>query len=62
MSQDPATAAGSTRPAGEGVDDDELSKEVAGQTSSDLAVEAAFERQPPDEDAVESAKANASDF
>ena len=41
----PATDAGTTRPAGEGIDDAEMSKEVAQQTSSDLAVEDAFERE-----------------
>lgn len=41
----PATDAGTTRPAGEGIDDAEMSKEVAQQTSSDLAVEEAFERE-----------------
>lgn len=41
----PATDAGTTAPAGEGVDDRELSKEVAEQTSSDLAVEGAFEQE-----------------
>ncbi|HWH28185.1 MAG TPA: hypothetical protein VNU26_04350 [Mycobacteriales bacterium] len=41
----PATSAGTTRPAGEGVGDDELSKQVAEQTSSDLEAEGAFERE-----------------
>lgn len=41
----PATAAGHTAPAGEGVDDAELSKQVAEQTAGDLAVEGAFTRE-----------------
>jgi protease I len=45
MSEQPATSAGTTRPAGEGVGDDELSEQVAEQTSSDLEVEEAFERE-----------------
>jgi hypothetical protein len=36
---------GETRPAGEGVSDDEMVKEVADQTSSDLAAEDVFERE-----------------
>ena len=45
MSEQPATSAGTTRPAGEGVDDQEFSSEVGEQTSSDLKVEGAFERE-----------------
>jgi len=45
MSEQPATSAGTTKPAGEGVGDDELAEQVAGQTSSDLEVEEAFERE-----------------
>jgi hypothetical protein len=41
----PATSAGTTKPAGEGVDDAELSKQVAEQTSNDLAVEEVFEQE-----------------
>ncbi len=41
----PATDAGHTAPAGEGVEDAELSKQVAEQTSGDLAVESAFTRE-----------------
>ena len=41
----PATDAGSTRPAGEGVGDEELAEQVADSTSSDLEVEGAFERE-----------------
>jgi len=41
----PATDAGTTRPAGEGVSDDQLQEQVAEQTSSDLEVEGAFERE-----------------
>jgi hypothetical protein len=45
MSETPATSAGTTRPAGEGVDDKELSEQVAEQTDSNLEAEAAFERE-----------------
>jgi protease I len=41
----PATDAGTTKPAGEGIDDAELSKQVAEQTSNDLAVEEVFENE-----------------
>lgn len=41
----PATGAGHTAPAGGGVDDAELSKQVAKQTAGDLAVEGAFTRE-----------------
>lgn len=41
----PATSAGTTKPAGEGVDDQEFSDEVADSTSKDLKVEGAFERE-----------------
>ena len=34
-----------TKPAGEGISDEEMVREVAGQTSSDLAVEDVFERE-----------------
>lgn len=43
--QTPATHAGTTRPAGEGVGDEELAEQVAESTSSDLEVEGAFERE-----------------
>ncbi len=45
MSEQPATEAGTTRPAGEGVDDAELSEQVSEQTDSNLEVEEAFERE-----------------
>lgn len=45
MSETPATNAGTTRPAGEGVDDAELGEQVAEQTDSNLEAEAAFERE-----------------
>lgn len=35
---------GSTQPAGEGVSDEQLVEQVAGQTSSDLKAEDVFER------------------
>ena len=41
----PATDAGTTRPAGDGLADDQLTEEVAEQTSNDLDVEGAFERE-----------------
>lgn len=45
MSEQPATSAGTTRPAGEGVDDQEFSSEVGDQTSSDLKTEQVFENE-----------------
>ena len=45
MSEQPATSAGTTRPAGDGVDDQELEAQVAEQTDSNLEVEGAFERE-----------------
>lgn len=36
---------GDTKPAGEGISDEEMVKEVAGQTSSDLKAEDVFERE-----------------
>ena len=36
---------GETKPAGEGVSDEEMVREVADQTSSDLAAEDVFERE-----------------
>lgn len=45
MSEQPATSAGTTRPAGEGVGDEELAEQVAEQTDSNLEVEGAFERE-----------------
>jgi protease I len=45
MSEQPATDAGTTSPAGAGVDDQQMSSQVADQTSSDLETEGAFERE-----------------
>ena len=45
MSEQPATDAGTTRPAGEGVDDETLAEQVGEQTDSNLEVEGAFERE-----------------
>ena len=45
MSEQPATSAGTTSSAGEGVDDQELTQQVADQTDSNLEVEATFERE-----------------
>lgn len=41
----PATDAGTTRAAGDGVDDAELAQQIAGQTDPNLAAEEAFERE-----------------
>jgi hypothetical protein len=45
MSEQPATDAGTTRPAGDGVSDSELTEQVGEQTSSDLEAEDVFERE-----------------
>jgi hypothetical protein len=45
MSEQPATDAGNTRPAGDGVSDDRLAEQVGEQTSSDLQAEDVFERE-----------------
>ena len=45
QSTTPATDAGSTKPAGEGVSDNELADQVGEQTDSDLKVEGTFERE-----------------
>ena len=45
MSEQPATDAGTTAPAGEGVSDEELLEQVTEQTSADLKVEGAFQRE-----------------
>ena len=45
MSEQPATDAGTTKPAGEGVDDQELASQVAEQTDSNLETEGVFERE-----------------
>ncbi len=63
MSEQPATDAGTTRPAGEGVDDKELTEQVADATSSDLEVEGAFERESGGAASdTEAAKADADDL
>ena len=41
----PATDAGTTKPAGEGVDDADLIEQVAEQTSGDLAVQELFQQE-----------------
>lgn len=43
--QTPATDAGTTKPAGEGVSDEEMTETVAEQTSPDLDAEDVFERE-----------------
>ena len=59
----PATDAGTTRPAGEGVDDQEMTEQVADSTSSDLEVEGAFERESDGAASdTEAAKADADDL
>ena len=45
MSEQPATDAGTTRPAGEGLGTEELAEQVGEQTSSDLQAEDVFERE-----------------
>lgn len=45
MSEQPATSAGTTQAAGEGLDDQQLEEQVADQTDSNLEVEGAFERE-----------------
>lgn len=45
MTEQPATDAGTTRPAAEGVDDETLAEQVGGQTDSNLEIEGAFERE-----------------
>ncbi len=45
MSEQPATDAGTTRPAGDGVGDSELAEQVGDQTASDLQAEDVFERE-----------------
>ncbi len=62
MSEQPATDAGTTTQAGEGVDDREFAAEVSAQTSSDLKVEEAFEREGEGATSdVEAAKEDADD-
>jgi hypothetical protein len=52
-----------TRPAGEGVSDDEMSKQVADQTSSDLKADDVFEREADGAASdVEAAKADPEDL
>lgn len=45
MSEQPATNAGTTSAAGEGVDDSKMAEQVADQTDSNLEVEETFERE-----------------
>ena len=55
--------AGDTRPAGAGVDDEEMVREVAEQTSSDLKAEDVFEREEDGTAApTEAAKADPDDI
>lgn len=45
MSEQPATEAGTTRPAGEGISTDDMADQVGDQTSSDLEAEDVFSRE-----------------
>ncbi len=45
MSEQAATSAGTTSPAGEGLSDEEVAAQVADQTDSNLEVEETFERE-----------------
>ncbi len=45
MSEQPATSAGATSSAGEGLSDEELAAQVAEQTDSNLEVQETFERE-----------------
>lgn len=45
MSEQPATDAGTTKAAGDGISDTELAEQVGEQTSSDLQAEDVFERE-----------------
>jgi protease I len=45
MSEQPATDAGTTRPAGAGLSNDDMADQVGDQTSSDLEVEDVFSRE-----------------
>ena len=63
MSEQPATSAGTTRAAGDGVDDEQLTEQVADQTDSNLEVEGAFERESDGATTdTEAAKASADDL
>ena len=63
MSEQPATSAGTTKPAGEGLGDEQLEQQVADQTDSDLEVEGAFEREADGAATdVEAAKATGDDL
>ena len=54
---------GQTRPAGEGVSDEEMAREVADQTSSDLKADDVFEREADGAASdVEAAKADPEDL
>lgn len=54
---------GETRPAGEGVSDEEMAREVADQTSSDLKADDVFEREAAGAAGdVEAAKAGPDDL
>ena len=63
MSEQPATDAGTTKPAGDGVSDAELVEQVGEQTSSDLQAQDVFEREGEGAASdTEAAKADADDL
>ncbi|MCW2571327.1 MAG: hypothetical protein JWO88_1385 [Frankiales bacterium] len=63
MSEQPATDAGTTTPAGAGISDDELAEQVGEQTSSDLEAEDVFERESSGSASdTEAAKADGSEL
>ena len=63
MTEQPATSAGTTRPAGEGLDERELTEQVGEQTDSNLEVEGLFEREADGAASeTEAAKATAEDL
>jgi hypothetical protein len=63
MSEQPATDAGTTRPAGAGVSDDDMADQVGDQTSSDREAEDVCEREAVGAaTATEAAKADGSEL
>ena len=63
MSEQPATDAGTSRPAGAGVSDDDMADQVGDQTSSDLEAEDVFSREQDGAATdTEAAKADADDL
>ena len=63
QSSTPATDAGTTKPAGDGIDDTTMAEQVGGQTDSDLKHEDVFEREADGATSdVEAAKADADEI